>query len=70
MHPARSDHRLAEERRDALGPDALDRLPQRTRVVPRHLLDERDERLVAGAVCRDAAERRAVHVHAVVGEPP
>jgi hypothetical protein len=63
---ARADHRLAEERGDAIGAQFADRLPQRLGVVPRHLHDIAEQRPVAGEVGRDAGQRGSGRVHAVV----
>ena len=67
-HAAGADHRLAEERRDALGSDLVDRLLERFGRVPVDL-DRLEQRAEAGAVRVDAADARAEAVDAVVGVP-
>ena len=53
---ARADHRLAEERADPVRADLLDDLGERRRVVPRHVLDQRDELAERIGVGGDAAK--------------
>ena len=67
-HAAGTDHRLAEERRDALRSDLVDRLLERFGRVPVDL-NRLEQRAEAGAVRVDAADARAEAVDAVVGVP-
>ncbi len=66
VHAARSDHRLAEEGRDAAAAQLVDERGERIGVVPRDVGDVGIERAVAVAVRGDAGQRRAREVHAVV----
>ena len=66
VHAARADHRLAEERRDAVGADALDLRLQRGQRVVRDRGDARDQRAPVARVGLDAADARAEAVRAVV----
>ena len=65
-HAAGADHRLAEERGDALGPDAQDLLLERGQRVERDRRRVRDERAPVRRVRLDPADRRAERVRAVV----
>ena len=58
VHAAGADHRLAEERGDAVGADARDLGLQRGQRVERDRRDLRDERAPVARVGLDPAERR------------
>ncbi len=55
VHAARADNRLAEERADPVGAGLLDQLGQCSRVIPGHVIHERDQRAEGVSVRRNAA---------------
>ena len=65
QHPAGAHHRLAEEGRDALGPDPIELFLQRLDRVMRDLRHATDERAEAGAIHLDPTDRGTEPEHAV-----
>ena len=66
VHAARTDHRLAEERRHLVLADLFDHRTEIVGVVPAHLHHILDQLAMARGVRRDPGEARARGVHPVV----